>query len=243
MKKIPYVLVITVFVIHCLIAFPINSYSQDAEKKKIIDVITSELDYWYNKDHDKWASCVVQSNEFQLTTAAPGFYFTVHTFDSLEAPTKQHFSTPVDPEVKRISKTDFKVSLKGNMAIADFTLRGDGFTGDQFSILEKHGKSWKILRQHTVIKSRYVVNDANIEVGINDQGYKLIQLKKFDEAIKVFTLNTELYPNAWNTWDSLADAYMKKGEKQIAIGYFKKSIQLNPQNEYAREMVESLEKD
>jgi tetratricopeptide (TPR) repeat protein len=87
------------------------------------------------------------------------------------------------------------------------------------------------------------LNDTNIEAEINDQGYKFMQLKKFDEAIKVFTLNTELFPNAWNTWDSLADAYMKKGEKQIALGYFRKSIQLNPQNGYAKEMVESLSKD
>jgi len=110
-------------------------------------------------------------------------------------------------------------------------------------ILEKQGKSWRALRQHTVIKSAYEVNDGNVEAALNDQGYKLIQLQRLDDALKVFTLNTQLFPNAWNTWDSLADAYMKKGEKQIAIGYFKKSLQLNPQNGYAKEMVETLAKD
>jgi tetratricopeptide (TPR) repeat protein len=184
---------------------------------------------------------------FRHLTAGPRFYNAIRTFDSLEATTKQHFGTPVDPNAKRIRKTDFKVSIKGNIAIVDYTLRGDAFpqpfTGDQFMILEKQGKSWKGLRQHTVIKSAYEVNDANVEAALNDQGYKLIQLQRLDDAIKVFTLNTQLFPNAWNTWDSLADAYMKKGEKQIAIGYFKKSITLNPQNEYAKEMVESLEKN
>jgi tetratricopeptide (TPR) repeat protein len=233
--------------LYLVVAMPLRSYSQEVEKQKIIDVITSELDYWYGKDRDKWANCIVQTSEFQLTTASAQFYNAIRTFDSLEATTKQHFSTPIDPNAKRIRKADFKVSLKGNIAIVDYTLRGDDFpqpfTGDQFMILEKQGKSWKGLRQHTVMKSAYEVNDANVEAALNDQGYKLIQLKRLDDAIKVFMLNTQLFPNAWNTWDSLADAYMKKGEKQIALGYFKKSIQLNAQNAYAKEMVESLLKE
>ena len=239
--------IVTSFIISCLIAIPLRSHAQEGEKQKIKEVITSELDYWYNKDRDKWANCIVQSNEFQLTSASPSYYHVVRTFDSLVAPTDGHFSSPVDSNAKRISKTDFNVSLKGNIALVDFTLRGDDFpvpfTGDQFIVMEKQGKSWRILRQHTVIKSAYIANDANIEAGLNEQGYKFMQLEKFDEAIKVFTLNTQLFPKAWNTWDSLADAYMKKGEKQIALGYFKKSIQLNPQNVYAKQMVESLAKD
>jgi tetratricopeptide (TPR) repeat protein len=239
--------VLVILFTYLLIAIPLRSYSQEAEKQKIIDVITSELDYWYAKDRDKWANCIVQTSEFQLTTASARFYNPIRTFDSLEATTKQHFGTPIDPNAKRIRKTDFKVSLKGSIAIVDYTLRGDAFpqpfTGDQFMILEKQGKSWKALRQHTVIKSAYEVNDANVEAALNDQGYKLIQLQRLEDAIKVFMLNTQLFPNAWNTWDSLADAYMRKGEKQIALGYFKKSIQLNPENRYAKEMVESLAKD
>jgi len=232
---------------YLLVAIPLRSYSQEAEKQKIIAQITGELDYWYGKDRDKWANCIVQTSEFQLTTASARSYNAIRSFDSLEATTTQHFGTPIDLNAKRIRKTDFKVSLKGNIAIVDYTLRGDDFpqpfTGDQFMILEKQGKSWKALRQHTVIKSSYEVNDANVEAALNDQGYKLIQLQRLDDAIKVFILNTQLFPNAWNTWDSLADAYMKKGEKQIALGYFKKSIQLNPENGYAKEMIESLAKE
>lgn len=238
---------LTSFIYGCFLMSPLLSQSQEAEKQKIKDIITSELDYWYNKERDKWAGCIVQSREFQLTSASPRFYHVVHTFDSLVAPTAGHFNSPVDPDVKRIKKADFNVSLKGNIALVDFTLRGDDFpvpfTGDQFIVMEKHGKSWKILRQHTVIKSAYANNEVNIEANINDQGYKFMQLQRYDEAIKVFTLNTQLFPDAWNTWDSLADAYMKKGERQIALGYFKKSLQLNPENAYAKEMAESLAKD
>jgi tetratricopeptide (TPR) repeat protein len=231
----------------CVIGFQIVAFSQDAEKQKIINIITGELDHWYNKDREKWANSIVQSDEFLLTTASTHFYHSVKTFDSLNAQSEKYFSTPPDPNVLRITKTDFKVNIKGNIAIVDLTQRADNFpnpfSSDQTILMEKQGKTWKILRQQSVVKTDYELNDKNIEGALNTQGYNLIQLKKLDDAIRVFTLNTQLFPNAWNTWDSLADAYMKKGEKQIAIGFFKKSLELNPKNGYAKEMVEQMEKN
>jgi tetratricopeptide (TPR) repeat protein len=223
---------------------PIVALSQDAEKQKIIDVITGELDAWYKKDRAKWTDAIVHSNDFMLTSASQDGYYRVHGFDSLVAPREQYFTTPADPNIKRISKTDFKVNIKGSIAIVDLTLRGDNlfgpFTGDQTILMEKQGKSWKILRQNTVVKTSYQLSEANIESGLNTQGLKFLELKKFDEAIKVLTLNTQLFPNSWNTWDSLAEAYMQKGEANIATGFFKKSIELNPNNSYASEMVKKM---
>jgi tetratricopeptide (TPR) repeat protein len=228
------------------LTLPIVARSQESEKQKIINVITGELDAWYNKDRAKWLDAIVHSEDIMLTSASPEGYYRVHGFDSLVAPREQHFTTPPDPNVKRISKTDFNVIIKGTIAIVDFKVRGNNlfgpFTGDQTILMEKQGKSWRILRQHSVIKSSYELRDSNIESGLNTQGLHLLEMKKFNEAIKVLTLNTELYPNSWNTWDSLAEAYMQNGEKDIATGFFKKSLQLNPDNGYAKEMVEKMSK-
>lgn len=220
--------------------------SQDEEKQKIIDVITGEVDAWYKKDRAKWTDAIAHSNDFILTHTSQDGYYRVHGFDSLVAPREQYFTTPADPNVKRISKTDFNVNIKGSVAIVDLTLRGETlwgpFTGDQTILLEKHGKSWRILRQHTVVKTSYQPKEVNIESGINTQGLKFLKLKKFDEAIQVLSLNTQLFPHSWNTWNNLAEAYMQKGEPHIATGYFKKSIDLNPNNSYAKERVEQMMK-
>lgn len=228
------------------LCLPIVALSQEAEKQKIIDVITGELDAWYKKDRAKWTDAIVHSPDFMLTSASQDGYYRVHGFDSLVAPCEHYFTTPADPDVKRISKTDCKVTIKGPVAIVDLTLRGENifgpFTGDQTILLEKQGKSWRILRQHTVIKTSYQLREVNIESGINTQGLRFLELKKFDEAIQVLSLNTQLFPHSWNTWDSLAEAYMQKGETDIATGFFKKSIALNPDNGYAKEMVEKMAK-
>jgi CubicO group peptidase (beta-lactamase class C family) len=85
-------------------------------------------------------------------------------------------------------------------------------------------------------------NIAVAENRLNNLGYTLKQQKKLPEAIALFKLNVEFYPNAWNVYDSLAEAYMNSGENQLAIANYKKSLELNPQNANGREMLKKLEK-
>lgn len=75
------------------------------------------------------------------------------------------------------------------------------------------------------------------ESDINGLGYALLRQKKVGDAIKVFTLNAEVYPDSWNVWDSLAEAYMTKGDNAMATKLYNKSLELNPGNSNAREML------
>lgn len=50
----------------------------------------------------------------------------------------------------------------------------------------------------------------------------------------------EAYPQSANAWDSLAEAYMIGG-KELAIDYYKKSLELNPNNPSALEIIKKLE--
>ena len=50
------------------------------------------------------------------------------------------------------------------------------------------------------------------------------------QAIEVFKLNVSLYPDAWNTYDSLADGYRVNGQKDLAIKFYKKAIEMNPED-------------
>jgi CubicO group peptidase (beta-lactamase class C family) len=79
------------------------------------------------------------------------------------------------------------------------------------------------------------------EEELNRMGYQLLQAKKLKEAIEIFKLNVEQYPKAFNTYDSLAEAYMTNGESQLAIENYKKSLELNPKNTNAAEKIKRLE--
>jgi CubicO group peptidase (beta-lactamase class C family) len=68
------------------------------------------------------------------------------------------------------------------------------------------------------------------EPELNQLGYVLLQGKKLKEAIEIFKLNVEAYPQGSNTYDSLGEAYMMNGDNELAIKNYKKSVELNPQN-------------
>lgn len=71
-------------------------------------------------------------------------------------------------------------------------------------------------------------------------GYTLLRLKKVDDAIELFKQNTADFPDSANAWDSLAEAYLTKGEKELAIKYYEKSLELNPKNDGAIEQLKKL---
>jgi CubicO group peptidase (beta-lactamase class C family) len=79
------------------------------------------------------------------------------------------------------------------------------------------------------------------EPELNRLGYQLLQAKKLKEAIEIFKLNAEQYPKGFNTYDSLAEAYVANGETALAMANYKKSLELNPQNNNAIEKLKRLE--
>jgi glyoxylase-like metal-dependent hydrolase (beta-lactamase superfamily II) len=89
-------------------------------------------------------------------------------------------------------------------------------------------------------RKKYFYSDAEL-TGL---GYWLLQqLKDKEGAVQIFQLNTELHPDSWNAFDSLAEAFFEKGDKQKALELYKKSLQLNPANENGKKFVERIEKE
>ncbi|MBN1199897.1 MAG: tetratricopeptide repeat protein [Bacteroidales bacterium] len=76
---------------------------------------------------------------------------------------------------------------------------------------------------------------------LNALGYKLLNQEKVDDAIEVFKLNTQDHPDSFNVYDSLGEAYMKNGDTDLAIKNYKKSLELNPDNENGKKMLEQLQ--
>lgn len=79
------------------------------------------------------------------------------------------------------------------------------------------------------------------ETEFNAVGYRLLRDGKIGEAIAILRLNVEAYPDSWNVYDSLGEAYMTKGEKRLAIECYRKALELNPENMNARGILEKLE--
>lgn len=75
---------------------------------------------------------------------------------------------------------------------------------------------------------------------LNDLGYQLLRKDQFKEAIRVFQLNVEAYPQSSNVYDSLGEAYMDDGQNGKAITNYRRSLKLNPKNHNAERMLQKL---
>ncbi|MFB0566624.1 MAG: serine hydrolase [Candidatus Aminicenantaceae bacterium] len=78
---------------------------------------------------------------------------------------------------------------------------------------------------------------------LNRLGYHLLFRRKMvKEAIEIFKLNIEVYPKYANGYDSLAEGYMVNGDKELAIKYYAKSLEMNPNNTNAVDKLNELMK-
>jgi Flp pilus assembly protein TadD len=75
---------------------------------------------------------------------------------------------------------------------------------------------------------------------LNALGYQQLNTKHMQEAIALFKLNAEMYPNSFNTYDSLAEAFMERGDREAAIQNYRKSLALNRNNRNAVSMLKKL---
>jgi tetratricopeptide (TPR) repeat protein len=78
------------------------------------------------------------------------------------------------------------------------------------------------------------------ETWFNHFGYNLMRKGEKEDALKIFKLNTELYPNDFNTFDSYGECLLELGDKENAIIAYKKSLELNPENKNAKRVLSEI---
>jgi hypothetical protein len=64
------------------------------------------------------------------------------------------------------------------------------------------------------------------ENAVNNLGYQFLQAKRIKEAVEVFKLNIEAFPESSNVYDGLADAYEADGNKAEAIRLAEKTLEV-----------------
>jgi predicted alpha/beta superfamily hydrolase len=100
------------------------------------------------------------------------------------------------------------------------------------SVMSEHFKRMSERLGVTLLPPETMVN------GIGN--FMLYGLKDVDKAIELFKLNVANYPESYNAYSSLGNAYRARGEKALAIENFEKSLKLNPAGEGAARQLQEL---
>ena len=98
------------------------------------------------------------------------------------------------------------------------------------------------MQEYHILKSDPNSKLTFSERSMNLLGYRYLNEGETDIAIEIFKMNVADYPKSFNAYGSLAEAYVKAGINDEAIKNFKKSLELNPNNGRAKEMLKKIEK-
>lgn len=86
-------------------------------------------------------------------------------------------------------------------------------------------------------------DDRALERQINQRGYALLGTTDLPAAFEVFRLNTLLFPESSNAWDSLGEVLYYQGEYARSLAAYRKSVELDPQNDNGRQWIARIERE
>jgi hypothetical protein len=78
---------------------------------------------------------------------------------------------------------------------------------------------------------------------LNMFGYGLLEEGKTADAVAIFELNAEHFPDSGNVWDSLGEGYLAAGDSVRSAEAYEKSLALDPENENARQKLTEIRGD
>lgn len=108
--------------------------------------------------------------------------------------------------------------------------------GQAFALAAAKGDAAVISSTYTLLKGACIVNEQEI----NEVGYGLWEKGLQQHALEVMKINCQLFPQSWNAYDSLAEMYLKNGDKENAKLNYQRSVALNPKNDGAKKRLENL---
>ena len=128
-------------------------------------------------------------------------------------------------------------SIRGILKGKTYDLPKKSAAYEVYSVIQSEGI------EAGMVRFNKIKDDDNYDLNeneMNEIGYQLMGSDKVEEALQVFKLNIELYPESSNAYDSYAEAFMKLGKNEEAIENYKKSVEMNPGNQNGIDMLKKL---
>ena len=104
------------------------------------------------------------------------------------------------------------------------------------------GATAALARYHELRDRYYGAGAYDFREGaLSDFADELAEGKDHEGAIAVLRLNASEFPQSSEAWESLAEAYRTAGNRDVAAIYYRKSLEIDPQNGSALEKLRKLE--
>lgn len=146
---------------------------------------------------------------------------------------KDHFMA-----LQRMANGNLALGLREKRYLSDFAVH-QGIKEHIEHHIKRNSIASGINELKSILKNRrseYTINENEL----NGLGYSLIASSNIDAALEVFKVYVQTYSESANAYDSLGETYMNSGDTKNAIVNYEKSLELNPANNNAKEMLKKL---
>jgi len=115
---------------------------------------------------------------------------------------------------------------------------------DFIRIIEEKGIDEGIKRFYDMKEESRTINRYVFEEWlIKSIGLSFLSRNKMEEAIEIFKLNSQLYPESWDVYYTLAEAYVKNGNKGMAIKNYQKALDRKPDESNILKILNELKNE
>jgi len=233
-----------------LAAICCSTFAQTKLEQDLKKFVLDETEYYRKGDSIKWASFFSHDDKVVRSFSGNGFHSSQIGWKNFGPYIIEWMRQgPISKQALKTQVDNFVVRTSGDLAWVSYEQRSSYSDRDSLPVtnsletrtLQREKGTWKIIAIGTVDSLSYIsTRQAQVETQFNATGYAYMAAKKHKEAIEVFKLNVTLFPESWNAYDSLGEAYAAEGNKELAIKNYERSVQLNPQNDTGKETLKKL---
>ena len=226
--------------------------AQSADEEAVKKSIRLENESFIKRDTNTWKSLYMQDEKMRRVYISNGGVYKIEGWNNFATQvTKWQQENPSPSPYTEMKDDNYIIRMGDNMATIEYDQKVSApgidslkpYYSREFRTMIKVDNQWKIATSATIDSLSFTSGDSvYIEDNLNATGYRLLNAKKIKDAIEVFKVNVKLFPNSWNVYDSLGEAYADNSNTEDAIKNYEMSVKINPKNDSGKQALEKLRK-
>ena len=220
--------------------------AQESNVDAVKRVVRGESDAWFRRDSVGWTSAWVQdTGAVVMGVSSAGFGVNLGWAQFGPSTVEMMRNNPTPMTIK-FDDINHRVRIDGALAFAEYD-QAVSYPPDttvliarQHRVLVKRAGEWKIISSGVYLLNTFDASPSSVEARLSGTGNTLSRAMKTRDAIKVFKVNADLFPNSPRVYQSLGEAYATVGETKLAIGNYEKSLAIDPKNAVAKRALAKL---
>jgi tetratricopeptide (TPR) repeat protein len=216
---------------------------QTDEKKHIIEVLEAETKAYLAADFDAWQQLWIHDD--QAMTLVPFANIQLLSWEEIARfAQEERFHENAEHSGETFHNTNYQIRILGDVAYATFEQQYYDWQLEknrrnlEFRVLQKIDGDWKLRVVYAAQK--YQANDLYVRHSLRPPLLALMEMERWDQSLSLLETYTGMYPE--DPWFSNQQGWihLQQGNHRHAKRHFEHSLNLDPNNVFAKNMMAQI---